>query len=197
MSMVAHGAMATAKLENELQHYVPLGSIVLCVDPYSNKVEGELVAMDEPTGMIIIKSVHSENKEELTVLNRELLTDFEVKKYAPNNTRGVFMPERIVDESAVKRAIEEKVDAINRVGPRGVSAAGRELFKVINKTYTNLEWRGDVIRGLDGDFVVHPPYKADNVNGSTENAVLRIKKVVEKFHIDFNKKQGAASPPSS
>ena len=44
--------------------------------------------MDEPTGMIIIKSVHSENKEELTVLNRDLLTEFEVKKYAPNNTRG-------------------------------------------------------------------------------------------------------------
>ena len=54
----------------------------------ANKIEGELVAMDEPTGMIIIKSVHSENKEELTVLNRELLTEFEVKKYAPNNTRG-------------------------------------------------------------------------------------------------------------
>jgi hypothetical protein len=36
--MVAHGAMATAtKVENELQHYVPLGSIVMCVDPYGKK----------------------------------------------------------------------------------------------------------------------------------------------------------------
>lgn len=33
--MVAYGTMATAgKVEYELQHYVPLGSIVLCVDPY-------------------------------------------------------------------------------------------------------------------------------------------------------------------
>ena len=38
MRMVAHGAMATAgKVENELQHYVPLGSIVMCVDPYGKK----------------------------------------------------------------------------------------------------------------------------------------------------------------
>ena len=44
--------------------------------------------MDEPTGMIIIKSVSSDQKEDLTVLNRELLTEFEVKKYAPNNQRG-------------------------------------------------------------------------------------------------------------
>ena len=46
------------------------------------------MAMDEPTGMIIIKSVSNDQKEDLTVLNRELLTEFEVKKYAPNNTRG-------------------------------------------------------------------------------------------------------------
>jgi len=47
---------------------------------------------------------------------------------------GVFMPERIVGENVVRKAIEEKEEAINRVGPRGVSPAGRELFKVINKT---------------------------------------------------------------
>lgn len=195
--MVAYGTMATAgKVEYELQHYVPLGSIVLCVDPYANKIEGELVAMDEPTKMIIIKSVTTDQKEDLTVLNTDLLTDFEVKKYAPNNTRGAFMPERIASESAVRMAIKEKEDAINKTGPKDVSLAGKELFKVINKTYTNLEWRGNVIQGLDGDFVVHPPYKASNVNGSTEDAVLRIKKVVEKFHIDFNKKQSGAQASS-
>jgi len=195
--MVAYGTMATAgKVENELQHYVPLGSIVLCVDPYDNKIEGELVAMDEPTKMIIIKSVTTDQKEDLTVLNTDLLTEFEVKKYAPNNTRGAFMPERIVSESAVRMAIKEKEDTISRTGPKDVSLAGKELFKVINKTYTNLEWRGNVIQGLDGDFVVHPPYKANNVNGSTEDAVLRIKKVVEKFHIDFNKKQSGPQTSS-
>jgi len=194
MRMVAHGAMATAgKVENELQHYVPLGSIVMCVDPYANKIEGELVAMDEPTGMIIIKSVSNDQKEDLTVLNRELLTEFEVKKYAPNNTRGAFMPERIVSESAVRKAIVEKEEAINRVGPKDVSLAGRELFKVINKTYTNLEWRGNVIQGLDGDFFVHPPYKSNDVKGNTEDAVARIKKVVDKFHQDFVKKHGPQS----
>lgn len=189
--MVAHGAMATAgKPDLELQQYVPLGSTVLCVDPYSNKIEGELVAMDEPTGMIIIKSVGTDQKEDLTVLNRDLLTEFEVKQYAPNNTRGAFMPEKVVHESAVRKAILEKEEAINKVGPKDVSFAGRELFKVINKTYTNLEWRGSVIQGLDGDFMVHPPYKPENVSGSTENAVLRIKKVVEKFHVDLGKKHG-------
>jgi hypothetical protein len=45
--------------------------------------------MDEPTGMIIIKSVSNDQKEDLTVLNRDLLTEFEVKKYAPNNQRGI------------------------------------------------------------------------------------------------------------
>lgn len=48
--------------------------------------------MDEPTKMIIIKSVTTDQKEDLTVLNTDLLTDFEVKKYAPNNTRGILMP---------------------------------------------------------------------------------------------------------
>ena len=45
--------------------------------------------MDEPTGMIIIKSVTTDQKEDLTVLNRDLLTEFAVKKKAPNNTRGI------------------------------------------------------------------------------------------------------------
>ena len=44
------------------------------------------------------------------------------------------MPEKIVSESAVRKAITEKEEAINRVGPKDVSLAGRELFKVINKT---------------------------------------------------------------
>ena len=53
-----------------------------------NKFEGELVAMDEPSGMIIIKSTGTDNMEDLTVLNRELLSDFEVKTPAPKNSSG-------------------------------------------------------------------------------------------------------------
>ena len=44
------------------------------------------------------------------------------------------MPEKVVHESAVRKAILEKEEAINKVGPKDVSFAGRELFKVINKT---------------------------------------------------------------
>ena len=44
------------------------------------------------------------------------------------------MPERIASESAVRMAIKEKEDAINKTGPKDVSLAGKELFKVINKT---------------------------------------------------------------
>ena len=51
--------------------------------------------------------------------------------------------------------------------------------------YTNLEWRGNVIQGLDGDFFVHPPYKSNDVKGNTEDAVARIKKVVS-FLITLN-----------
>ena len=57
-----------------------------------NKFEGELVAMDEPSGMIIIKSTGTDNMEDLTVLNRELLSDFEVKTPAPKNTSGKQQP---------------------------------------------------------------------------------------------------------
>ena len=45
------------------------------------------------------------------------------------------MPERIASESAVRMAIKEKEDAINKTGPKDVSLAGKELFKVINKTW--------------------------------------------------------------
>ena len=50
--------------------------------------------------------------------------------------------------------------------------------------YTNLEWRGNVIQGLDGDFFVHPPYKSSDVKGNTEDAVARIKKVVSSYSSD-------------
>ena len=50
------------------------------------------------------------------------------------NFTGAFMPERIASESAVRMAIKEKEDAINKTGPKDVSLAGKELFKVINKT---------------------------------------------------------------
>lgn len=187
--MVAPGPMAAGgKIENDLQYFVPLGSVVACVDPYGNKFEGELVAMDEPSGMIIIKSTGTDNMEDLTVLNRELLTDFEVKTPAPKNSTGAFMPERVVDESLVRKAILKKEEAVSRMAPKDVTTAGRDLFKVINKTYSNLDWQGKVIRGLDGDFEVHPPYKEDNVTGKTEDAVARIRKVVKKFHLDLAKR---------
>ena len=50
--------------------------------------------------------------------------------------------------------------------------------------YTNLEWRGNVIQGLDGDFFVHPPYKSSDVKGNTEDAVARIKKVVSSYSFE-------------
>lgn len=44
------------------------------------------------------------------------------------------MPERPINEQAIRKAVDEKVEAIMRVGPPHVSDAGKELFKVINKT---------------------------------------------------------------
>lgn len=52
------------------------------------------------------------------------------------------------------------------------------ITNYLSFSYTNLEWRGNIIQGLDGDFVVHPPYKSGDVKGNTEDAVARIKKVV-------------------
>ena len=56
MRMVAHGAMATAgKVENELQHYVPLGSIVMCVDPYGKKTLEVLIIYSWGKGIWRVK----------------------------------------------------------------------------------------------------------------------------------------------
>ena len=56
--MVAHGAMATAtKVENELQHYVPLGSIVMCVDPYGKSRALIIAIIMDLSVSIIIKLI--------------------------------------------------------------------------------------------------------------------------------------------
>ena len=44
------------------------------------------------------------------------------------------MPEKLVNDSHVRKAIEAKEDAIRSVCPDDVSESGKELFKVINKT---------------------------------------------------------------
>ncbi|XP_075211260.1 protein LSM12-like [Lycorma delicatula] len=159
-----------------------IGSIVFCKTCYNKEIEGEVLAFDPQTKMLILKSPASNGRASLNdvhIVNLSLVSDVQVKKEAtsvPDPPQSLNL-QRL--NTRVRNQVEEKrrlVTALNA----GVSPDGQKLFLTITKTINEVTWQGANIVVLN-QVTITPPYRPENVKGNAESkAYTHIKKVVEK-----------------
>jgi len=162
-----------------------IGSIVACKTCYNKEIEGEVLAFDPQTKMLILKSPASNGRPNLNnvhIINLSLVSDVQVKKEVnttPEPPQSLNL-QRL--NTRVRNQIEEKRRLVSALAA-GVSPDGQKLFLTIAKTIQEVTWQGSNIVVLNS-VTITPPYKLDNVQGKVDSkAYTHIKKVVEK-HIN-------------
>ncbi|KAG4080048.1 hypothetical protein HA402_006360 [Bradysia odoriphaga] len=176
-----------------------VGSTVACTTCFHKNIEGEVLAFDPETKMLILKC-HSKDSSKLSdvyIVNLSLCSDVQVKK--ESNT--ISEPKQSLDlqrlSRRVRNAIEQKKILVSAL-QSGVSPDGQKLYMAISKTISNqVNWSGPNIVVFN-DVTITPPYKLENVTGSPESRQLAyVKKIVDKFIKDQAAVGTAASTPAS
>ncbi|XP_015115888.1 protein LSM12 homolog A [Diachasma alloeum] len=164
-----------------------IGSTVACKTCYHKEIEGEVLAFDPQTKMLILKCPSSSNRPSLNdvhIVNLSLVSDVQVKREVSptlNEPPQSLNLQRL--NTRVRNQIEEKKRMVKAL-QAGVSPEGQKLFIAIAKTLQDITWSGQNIVVWD-DVTIVPPYKVDNVHGNAESkSYLHVRKVVEKHMKD-------------
>nr|QBH72785.1 hypothetical protein [Brunneria borealis] len=171
-----------------------IGSIVACKTCYNKEIEGEVLAFDPQTKMLILKCPSSSGRadhNDVHIVNLSLVSDVQVKKEVntvPEPPQSLNL-QRL--NTRVRNQIEEKRKLISALSA-GVPPEGQKLFLAIARTINEVSWQGSNIVVLNA-VTITPPYKLDNVRGNADSkAFTHIRKVVEKHFKDQAAAEAAA-----
>ncbi|KAK0175699.1 hypothetical protein PV327_009428 [Microctonus hyperodae] len=164
-----------------------IGSTVACKTCYNKEIEGEVLAFDPQTKMLILKCPSSSGRasvNDVHIVNLSLVSDVQVKReVSPMATEPPQSLNLQRLNTRVRNQIEEKKRMVKAL-QAGVSPEGQKLFIAIAKTIQEITWSGQNIVVWD-DVTIVPPYKVDNVHGNIESKpYLHVRKVVEKHMKD-------------
>ncbi|KAG7210798.1 hypothetical protein KM043_012289 [Ampulex compressa] len=160
-----------------------IGSTVACKTCYEEEIEGEVLAFDPQTKMLILKCPSSSGTPSLNdvhIVNLSLVSEVQVKREVSPTTSEPPQSLNLQKlNRRVRNQIEEKKKLVMAL-QAGVSPEGQKLFSTISKTIQDITWNGVNIVVFD-NVTIRPPYKVDNVHGNTESGAYKhVKKVVEK-----------------
>jgi hypothetical protein len=167
-----------------------IGSVVSCKTCNNTDLEGEVLAFDPQTKMLILKSQSSSGKPKLNdvhVINLELVGDITVKKEVTTSPAAPLSLNLQRINSRAKNQVEEKRRVVSAL-KAGVSLEGQSLFLAITKTIEDVSWKGADIVVLKEVFI-SPPYQLENVRcqnsqNSSSRALQHVRKIVEKHNKD-------------
>ncbi|EDS27965.1 conserved hypothetical protein [Culex quinquefasciatus] len=165
-----------------VQDCFSIGSTVACTTCYNQNIEGEVLAFDQQTKMLILKCSSASNTSKLNdvyIVNLALCSDVQVVQEVnsiPDPPQSLNL-QRL--STRVRNQVEQKKRQVSALAA-GVSQEGQNLFLAIARTINQVSWNGPNIVVFQ-DVTISPPYKVDNVNGSPDSRQLTyVKKIVEK-----------------
>ncbi|XP_013773001.1 protein LSM12 homolog [Limulus polyphemus] len=162
--------------------YFSIGSIITCKTCFSQKVEGEVVAFDHQTKMLMLKCPSSTGKgnlSDINIVNLNFVEDVVVKKEANSNPPP--LPHLNIEKlnNRANAQIEER-QRLRTALASGVSPEGLKLFLAITKTINEVTWQGKNIVVMN-QVTISPPYRPEDCKGKGDNnALTHVKKIVEK-----------------
>ncbi|XP_015758864.1 PREDICTED: protein LSM12 homolog [Acropora digitifera] len=168
---------------------IPPGTKVVCITCFDEKIEGEVLAFDYGTKVLIIKSSKNTKKNAVDVkmLNMSHMRNIEVTELPtkPAPSLRSLDPEKV--EKKINIALNNKRRAVDKIGIN-VTPRAQRLFDTINKTFKEVEWNDKTIVVMD-DVKIEPPYEEDNCSGS-EQSLEHIIKIVRKHNQEENNGPG-------
>nr|QBH72784.1 hypothetical protein [Aphelinus abdominalis] len=179
--------------------YFSIGSTVACKTCYDTEIEGEVLAFDQQTKMLILKcpaSCGRPSLHDVHIVNLSLVSDVQVKKEVSPTTSE---PPQSLNlqrlNTRVRNQIEEKKRMVKAL-QAGVSPEGQKLYIAISKTINEITWNGPNIVVWDKVTII-PPYKVENIQGNSDDkAFTHIRKVVEKHLRDSAAAESQKDQPS-
>ncbi|XP_013399948.1 protein LSM12 homolog A-like [Lingula anatina] len=183
--------------------YFNVGSIVACNTCYGQKIQGEVVAFDHTTKMLVLKSPSGPGRQglyDMRMLNLNMVSEIDLIKECsdPPSTLTNLNFNKL--QQRVRATSEEKRRKVKYVGI-GVTPEGQKLFNAITKTINDVHWENQKIIVMD-QVVILPPYGLENckpINQAQEKAAQHVKKIIEKHIRDQESASSSttSSQPSS
>ncbi|KAL0277265.1 UNVERIFIED_CONTAM: hypothetical protein PYX00_004613 [Menopon gallinae] len=171
--------------------YFSIGSIVACKTCFGREIEGEVLAFDPQTKMLILKCPSSSGRpslRDILFINLALVSDVQVKKEVTSVSDSPKSLNLNRLNTRLRNRVEEKKRLVTAL-KAGVPPEGQKLFMAISKTISEVSWSGVNIM-VWNKVIITPPYKAENLSGDPDcKALPHIRKIVEK-HIKDSLYQG-------
>ncbi|XP_019869248.1 protein LSM12 homolog B [Aethina tumida] len=167
--------------------FFSLGSTVWCKTCYNSEVQGEVLAFD-PTSKILILKCSPTNGDpklnDVNIINLAWVSELKIlKEVLPHHE----VPQPLNFEMLNRRLhkqVNEKKHKLQAISAN-VSEEGKSLFLAISKVITEIRWRNSEIVVFNQDVIISPPYQLENIKGNINSKEYGfIKKVVEKFFTD-------------
>jgi len=161
-----------------------IGSTISCTTCFKQVIEGDVLAFDSSTKMLILKLAKSGKPlNDVFIINLGLCSDVQVK----NESNAASKPPPSLNlqklSSRVRNSVEQKKRWISAM-TAGVSPDGQKLFLAISKTIDEVAWMGQSIVVFN-DVIIKPPYKLENVTGHSDTRRLNyVKKIVDRLTKD-------------
>uniref|UniRef100_A0A2M4ADI3 AD domain-containing protein n=1 Tax=Anopheles triannulatus TaxID=58253 RepID=A0A2M4ADI3_9DIPT len=167
-----------------IQECFSIGSTVVCTTCHNANIEGEVLAFDQTTKMLILKCP-SESKvaklNDVYIVNLAMCSDVQVKKevcIVPEPPLSLNL-QRL--STRARNQVEQKRRQLSALAA-GVSPEGQNLFMAIARTISQVTWSGPNIVVFK-EVIIKPPYKVENVHTnapSDQRQLSYVKKIVEK-----------------
>ncbi|XP_026846187.1 protein LSM12 homolog A isoform X1 [Drosophila persimilis] len=212
-------AAATATAGNAVNDCFSIGSTVMCTTCFNEEVEGEVLAFDHNTKMLILifprfplshlfpllpfcpktecRSKTTEELSDIYALNLSLCSNVQVIKECNGNF--VDDPQKLNLEQVkmrLRKTVERRQDYLKSQNA-DVSSEAQELYRAIAKQYgyNEVSWQGLNIQILN-EVTISPPYRVDNVVSSSNNETScnYIKRIIKQF---FNSRISGAQDSTS
>ncbi|KAH8286802.1 hypothetical protein KR018_011758, partial [Drosophila ironensis] len=170
---------------NAVNDCFTIGSTVVCTTCFNDEVEGEVLAFDHNTKMLILKcrSKSAEELSDIYVSNLSLCSNVQVIKECNGNFDD---PQKLNLEQVkmrLRKTVERRQDYLKSKNA-DVSPEAQELYRAIAKQYgyNEVSWQGPNIQILN-EVTISPPYRVDNVVSTSNNdsSCNYIKRIIKQF----------------
>lgn len=177
----------------------PIGGTIKCVTCLGNTVQGKVIAYDQQTKMLALRSVavNKPGQYDYSMVNVSWCSNLEIieEPSEPPETLSNLNIHKL--ERRKKINIDNKNKEINSLGT-DVTPLAQHLYFTILKTLNEVAWDEKNIVVMNS-VVINPPYTDTSCRGLNEKtnntAVEHVRKIVKKFNEEYTDATPTKSPP--
>lgn len=188
--------MLIENMNIEPTEYFQVGCVIACTTCFGQRLQGEVMAFDRQTKMISIKnpSTVKPGTFDINLVNMNMVSAVKVVKEAAGSPPPLVNLNYPKLMSRATTALNEKHRAVMAVGV-GVPAVAQRLFNTIAKTIDEIKWGGKEGKEISimSQVTIPPPYTSGDVRGKEGQALNHVRKIVDKFYKDEEKRESGAT----